>query len=117
MGRISGHLRKKGHVVFVGLFFILILQGCSTSVEVKCGSGGTEGMGQGVEEGVGACTPTTYTPSSAYKFWITVSTQYWGTHACNSGVGCAIAGRCADGKSCRSWVNTSTWACKCDCKP
>src|SRR6185437_4215452 len=103
---------------------LLLLAGCSTDVKVNCGSGmGTMGADEYVPH-VGGCNPIAYN-GSANGFWVTTTTTYPGSHVCNSGTKCAKnppygpgPGKCTDGvTNCKSWVNTTTWAFKCDCNP
>jgi hypothetical protein len=117
---------RMGHFTIVGVVLAIalpLLAGCRTDVKVKCGPG----MGAADEyvEGVGACNPIGWVNQSANGFYITATTTYTGNHVCNSGTRCAKnppygpgPGKCNDGvTNCKSWVNTTTWACKCDCNP
>lgn len=124
MKRIHIFMKRRGSMLVLGAFLPLLLQGCATNVDVKCGPGSTGGM---IQNGVGLCNSypigSNYTGKASPNFYNTATGQlYTGGGNCASGKRCNPNtppgyGRCADGTSCKNWVTPSTMICKCDCNP
>lgn len=108
-----------GRTLLLGMFLALLLQGCSTNVEVKCGP--SSGVQPDIEVGLcNAWPPSGNYTGSANGFWNdSTNSWYTGNNKCNSGKKCANPpGRCANGVGCKSrFNNTTSMICKCDCNP
>ena len=124
-----------GRTLFLGMFLILLLQGCSTNVEVKCGTGSGGQPEKSSEECgkkdlgacIGACSTKVVTsPIDANEYsnhnaWNMVTNTRITDHTriCNSGSKCnqnAGSKMCSGvNKTCMTkWSNGS---CTCGCPP
>ena len=112
--------------MLLGMFLALLLQGCSTNVEVKCGPGGMEGSdknGIGNKNLVGGCiqpfVPWVNGTAAGFKNTVTKQIIPTPTNLTCSAVGSnkcqSSPGNCGFNKTCRNWYRPTDSFCYCGC--
>jgi hypothetical protein len=114
-------LRLGGQILLPGLFLILLLQGCSPTLNVTCGRDCGE-CGTGGDNGVGGCYPEPWA-SSAVGFYSVngpageITVPQGSNAQCSQGsTRCKSSPGTCNRKPCRSYYNYGNNACYCQCQ-